>query len=116
MSSFYKTFLAFVFLAALWSCKKKQETPPASATPMSFTALKASPDTIVAGKTTNITTSASGGNLKYTWSTNHGDLFGSGSSIIYSSAACCVGTNTVTCVVSDGTTSSTKSIPITITL
>ena len=106
----------FLLVAAAISCKKKNESPAAPTAPLAFSTLKATPDTIIAGNTSNLITVASGSNLKYTWSTNHGDLFGSGASIIYSSAACCVGTNTVTCIVSDGTSSCTKSIPITIKL
>jgi hypothetical protein len=55
---------------------------------------------------------ATGNNLTYKWTTSHGDLFGNGAAIYYSDS--CIGTYTITCVVSDGTHSATITIPITV--
>lgn len=42
-----------------------------------------------------------GDQLKYSWSTVLGDIIGSGSEVRYSAAFCCVGSNTITVVVTD---------------
>jgi hypothetical protein len=78
----------------------------------SFTGIDVNPSTIKIGKPATLVAKATGTNLTFTWSTSHGDLFGSGSSIYYSDS--CVGTYTVTCTVSDGTHSSTITVSVTV--
>jgi hypothetical protein len=114
--------LVFFLTLVFSSCFKESTNIPVSHTaasgsnePFSFKSLSASPNPVQKGKVSNLTTVATGKNLSYTWSTTHGDLFGSGSSIIYSSAPCCVGTNSVTCTVSDGQNSASITIGITVT-
>lgn len=80
--------------------------------PFSFTGIDVNPSTIKIGKPATLVAKATGANLTFTWTTSHGDLFGSGSSIYYSDS--CVGTYTVTCTVSDGTHSSSITVSITV--
>lgn len=68
---------------------------------ISFTSLESSETTISIGGTTQITAIASGDGLTYSWSTNSGDIIGSGSQITYGASGCCGGTNTVNCTVKD---------------
>ena len=106
-----------LFLIIFYGCKKsgstKNTTKPA--TPLSFTGISASVNPVQQSKVADLTANASGSNLTYSWSASHGDLFGSGSTVMYSTAPCCVGTHTVTCVVSDGSSSSTKTLVMTVT-
>src|ERR1700756_3109910 len=93
----------FFLLVISFSCKKssKSTTKP-STTPLSFTGITASDNPVKQSTVSNLTANATGSNLTYSWSASHGDLFGSGSTVMYSTAPCCVGTHTVTCIVSDG--------------
>jgi len=64
-----------------------------------------------------ITCNAQGGNLKYVWQVDLGDIMplnGDHSKISFSGAACCVGDKTINCTVSNDKGSVTKSIIITI--
>jgi hypothetical protein len=79
----------------------------------SFTKLEASPATIVKGNLSKVVATATGSNLTFTWSTPHGDIFGTGPAVYYGDS--CVGSYDVTCVVSDGSQSKTITITITIT-
>jgi hypothetical protein len=99
-----------------WSCKKKETPSPDPTTPLEFTSLTLNPDTITPGTFTAVSAAAKGDNLSYQWSTTHGDLFGSGASITYGSAPCCVGTNVITCKVSDSKNSITKNVNIVVKL
>ncbi|HEX7413859.1 MAG TPA: hypothetical protein VF411_07410 [Bacteroidia bacterium] len=119
----FTLFFCFVFVF----CKKNNEAIPygssinysnlSSTTPnaggvFSFTKITISPNPVVKGTVSKVIATATGNNLIYTWSTSHGELFGSGSAIYYSDS--CVGTYTITCVVSDGRHSATITVPITI--
>lgn len=79
----------------------------------SFTKLEASPATIQKGTLSKVVATASGSNLTFTWSTPHGDIFGTGPSVYYGDS--CVGSYAVNCTVSDGSQSKTLTITITIT-
>jgi hypothetical protein len=96
----------------IFSCKKKDAVPAPPTTPLVFSSMAISPDTIAPGETATVTTAATGDNLSYQWTTSHGDLFGYGSSVVFGAAPCCAGSNTVFCTVSDGNTSASKAIPI----
>lgn len=75
--------------------------------------LEATETQIPIGGSTQITASANGDGLSYSWSTNSGDLLGSGNQIMYGASGCCGGTNTVTCTVKDaGNHEEAKSILI----
>ena len=78
----------------------------------SFTKITVTPNPIKIGTASKVIAVASGTNLTYKWTTSHGDLFGNGAAIYYSDS--CIGTYTITCVVSDGTHSATITIPISV--
>lgn len=64
-----------------------------------------------------ITCTATGGNLKYVWSVDLGDIIplnASRSKVSFNGAACCVGDKTITCTVSNSRGSVSKTIVITI--
>jgi PKD repeat protein len=64
-----------------------------------------------------ITCNASGGNLKYTWEVDLGDIIPQNtdrSKVSYTGAACCVGEKTINCTVSNDKGSASKTIIITI--
>jgi hypothetical protein len=125
MSKFVLT--SFIFCLILFGCKKSNDVIPygsstnysalSSAPPnpggtFSFTKITISPNPLIAGTAAKLVATATGNNLTYKWSTSHGELFGSGSAIYYSDS--CIGTYTITCVVSDGTHTATITVPITI--
>jgi len=103
-------------------CNKEVTVPAATPTNTSnstgtstitYSSLVASKDTISIGSTTQITATASGNGLSYNWSTNNGDIIGSGSQITYGASGCCGGKNTVTCTVKDANNNQeSKSITI----
>ena len=119
--------LLFITQAILYSCKKSNDvipqgssvnysnvssTAPNAGGAFSFTKITINPNPLAKGQACKVVAIATGNNLKYTWTTSHGELFGDGSAIYYSDS--CIGTYTITCVVSDGTHSKTITVPITI--
>lgn len=117
----------FVLLLSFFGCRKNNDAIPygssvnysnVSGTPVnaggafSFTSIIVKPNPLVKGQACKVTAIATGNNLTYTWSTSHGELFGNGSAVYYSDS--CVGTYTITCVVSDGTHTKTITVPVTI--
>ena len=124
-ANFSTIFLAF--LLSFYGCKKSNDTIPygssvnyssVSGTSVnnggvfSFTKIIIKPNPVKQGQAAQVVAIATGNNLTYKWSTSHGELFGAGSSIYYSDS--CVGTYTITCIVSDGIHTSTLTVPITI--
>jgi len=121
-------FALFVFYALLSSCTKTSNdkvdfgtsknysntnnTPINSGGAFSFTKITLTPNPIKIGTASKLIATATGNNLTYTWSTSHGDLFGTGSAIYYSDS--CIGEYTITCTVSDGKNSATLTIPISV--
>ena len=107
-----KKLIIIVFFAFgiifIHSCKKKHQSTPAPTIPLQFTSLTVNPTPVYPGTTSTITATATGSNLVYTWTISHGDLFGSGAVVEDFTQPCCVGFNTVTCTVSDGTNSISK--------
>ena len=87
-------------------------TPQNSGGAFSFTSITISPNPVKIGIASKVTAIATGNNLKYTWTTTHGDLFGTGATIYYSDS--CIGEYSITCVVTDGTHSTTLTVPISI--
>jgi hypothetical protein len=64
-----------------------------------------------------LTCNATGGNLKYVWEVDLGDIIplnSSRSKVSFNGSACCVGEKTITCTVSNSLGSTSKSIVITI--
>jgi len=123
-------FILFVFSVCLvfCSCKKSNNdvidygtsknysstasTPPSTGGTFSFTKITLTPNPVKIGVASKLYATATGNNLTYKWTTSHGDLFGNGAAIYYSDS--CIGTYTITCVVSDGVHSATITIPITV--
>jgi len=120
-------YILFVFYLLLSGCKKSDNviptgtstnysdvsgTPPNPGGAFSFTKITINPNPMQPGQGAKVVAVASGNNLTYKWSTSHGELFGSGSAIYYDDS--CLGTFTITCVVSDGTHTATITVPITI--
>lgn len=102
------------------SCKKEaaapqDNNPAVNAVPLAFSELKAQSTGLHVGETTVITAVVSGNNLAFSWSCTAGTLVGEGAEVTYGSTCnSCVGLNTITCTVSDGNTSQTKSIEVSI--
>ncbi len=89
-------------------------TPAPGNQPPTITDLSANPATITIAQTSIITVTAldpDGDPLSYSWSQNSpgGMLTGSGASVTYWPASCCLGTWTITVTVSDGNGGSTQS-------
>ncbi len=106
----------FFFVALFCACDKEEENGDPFE-PLVYHSLMAERTTLTAGETTKIKASASGSNLVYTWSSTLGDLLGSGSEVIYAPSICQVGTNKVTCTVSNNKNQSeSKTIEITVVL
>ena len=115
MKDFLKTVLIGIGLSLLFisiSCKKEDD-PGDPSQPLIFSSLVAGKDTIVPGESTEITATASGYKLTYSWSATAGDILGSGARVIYAASPCHAGTNQITCTVKDGNEKSeTKEIDI----
>ena len=120
-------YVLFVFYLVLTGCKKSNDvipygtsinysnisgTPPNTGGAFSFTKITINPNPVKPGVASKVFVTATGNNLTYKWSTSHGELFGSGSAIYYSDS--CLGTYTITCVISDGTHTATITVPITV--
>ncbi|MBI3502327.1 MAG: hypothetical protein HY063_11085 [Bacteroidetes bacterium] len=117
-----KLFIPLILLAAAFtmviSCKKKKQEAPT--VPLSYTSLKAQKDTIFVGNSIQITATATGDNITYSWAlttnpqggSSMGDIIGGGATITYGTSPCCSGWNTITCKVSDGASSQSKSVTI----
>jgi len=122
MKSFLYIFL-FAIIFLLYSCKKEgsyfsgQNTigPDTTSSVFNFINLVASPDTVKVGDVINIYATATGRNLYYTWSTSHGNLFGSGYHVESGADPCCVGRIKVTCTISDSTHTASKDVYYSVT-
>jgi hypothetical protein len=111
-----------LFLAVISSSCKKDNTivdPGVVTTVPSIQSITADKTTIMFGNQDHaiITCNATGGNLKYTWEVDLGDIIPQNndrSKVSYTGAACCVGEKTINCTVSNDKGSVSKSIVITI--
>lgn len=101
------TILLVFFLV---NCSKEEADFPE--TEMIFNSLVAEKDTIAPGESTIVKASATGSSLEFFWEATLGDIIGSGSEITYVASPCAVGTNEITCKVTNGNQSETKSIEI----
>jgi hypothetical protein len=70
--------------------------------PLVFTSLTAEKSTIAPGESTKITAVATGYRISYNWTKSAGDILGSGSQVVYAVSPCHLGTNKITCTVTDG--------------
>jgi len=115
-----KTNLFFFFtlvtsMAVFYSCNKEEiETNQPNSNPLSFTSLMAEKTTITINELTKVTATATGEGLTYTWAlSGTGSLIGSGYQITYQ--PCCIGQNTINCIVKDsGDNQEYKSVMITV--
>jgi hypothetical protein len=100
-----------LLILALSACDKgnDQEEPEQS---LDFVSLVAATYNLKAGETTNIKATATGSNLIYYWSATQGDILGSGSDVIYATSICQTGKNKITCKITNGNQSESKTIEI----
>ena len=70
--------------------------------PLVFSSLTAERSTLAPGESTKITAVASGYWITYHWTKTAGDILGSGSQVVYAVSPCHLGTNIITCTVTDG--------------
>ncbi len=111
-----------VFLAIMIGCSPKSTNPTdpsiETGSPV-ITSLTAEKTQILYGgqDPAIITCNATGGNLKYVWEVDLGDIIpmnASRSKVSFNGAACCVGDKTIKCTVSNSKGSTSKTIIITI--
>ncbi|GAB4290945.1 MAG: hypothetical protein Kow0068_16310 [Marinilabiliales bacterium] len=74
-----------------------------STVPFEFISLIAEHDSITAGSSTNITATATGTGLKYSWQSvnGEGDIIGSGNLITFASGPCMLGDYEIKCTIED---------------
>ena len=105
----YSLFL-FIFFLLTESCSKEETELPDD---LVFHSLIAEKDTIAPDETVKIKAHATGSKIEYFWSaTPFGDILNSGSEVTYAASPCAVGTNKVTCKVTNGNQSESKTIEI----
>ncbi|MGA2296752.1 MAG: hypothetical protein ABSG15_04300 [FCB group bacterium] len=116
----YFKYLALFLLFSIISCSNKSNPVNNSETTapqiISLTAVK---NQILYGgqDPAIITCNATGGNLKYVWQVDLGDIIpmnGDHSKVSFTGAACCIGDKIIKCTVSNDKGSDTKNIVITI--
>jgi len=112
---------AILIALLLTSCKKDNTIvdPGVVTTVPEILGITADKTTIMYGNDDHaiITCNASGGNLKYTWEVDLGDIIPQNtdrSKVSFTGAACCVGEKTIKCTVSNDKGSVSKNIIITI--
>lgn len=111
MSLFFKCLLVIAIIAA---CEKEKDKGTPS-DKIRIDSLTATFDTVKAWDTTTITCYAFGNSLEYAWECDHGNFNGSGPQIKYAAGQCCIGTNTITCTISNNTGFASKEIQIVVT-
>ena len=103
-----------LFFLTIYACQKAEDVPIDNGTVkiVSLTTndsvLKAYVDTAL------VAVVATGDNLNFEWTCNHGTLRGSGDTVKYAAGQCCIGLNTITCRVYNDSTSVSQDINITI--
>lgn len=114
-------FLVPVLLLLLAGCSEESTSPDTNletAAPQ-IVSLSAEKTQILYGgqDPTVLTCNATGGNLKYVWEVDLGDIIplnSDRSKVSFNGSACCVGEKVITCTVSNSLGSASKSITITI--
>jgi hypothetical protein len=104
-------FLFFSFFILICSCGKEEPEVPDD---LVFQSLVAEKDTIAPGETVKIKANASGSRMNYFWeATPFGDILGSGAEVTYAASPCGVGTNRISCRITNGKTQEdTKTIDV----
>lgn len=93
-------FAIFLLGIFIYSCDDDEEVVPVDQ--LNYISLEIETDTIFAGDEVQIKATATGSYLQYYWSATKGDILGSGKEITYVSSPCHIGTNTITCKVTNG--------------
>jgi hypothetical protein len=105
----------FIILLFFSTCKKENPEPKnvSGTSTFSYARIYSSNGSIKLGETVEITAEASGDNLSYNWQASAGTLVGEGNTVTYgSTCTSCKGKNTITCTVSNGVSSETKSVVV----
>lgn len=84
----------------LFACKKAENKSTSKDKLFTFNALTSDKDTILKGNVTNLRANVTGSGT-FKWSASAGDLFGSGSVILFGASTCCTGNHSITCTVTD---------------
>ncbi len=109
-------FTALILLMILFFSCAKEKDEPLDTGAIKITSLTTSDTSLIAWiDTASIMIVASGNDLAYEWSCNHGTLRGSGTNVKYTAGECCVGLNTITCRVYNDSSSVSRDINIRIT-
>lgn len=93
--------LVAVSILIFFGCQKQDDLNQNTTDKISIDSLLASHYTVKAWDTTTITCYATGDSLVYSWECDHGNFNGSGTQIKYAAGECCIGTNTITCAISN---------------
>lgn len=102
-------------LLLIFSCQKVEDLPVDNGS-VKITSLIADDSVLKAYvDTALIVVVATGTELKYEWTCNHGTLRGSGDTVKYAAGQCCIGLNTITCRVYNDSSSVSEDINIRIT-
>jgi hypothetical protein len=107
--------LASLFVFFLIACEKESSKTPVVSDEITIDSLIATLYSVKAWDTTTITCYATGADLIYQWECDHGNFSGSGMQVKYGAGECCVGTNNITCKVSNHTGQVKESIQIVVT-
>jgi len=103
-------------MTLLVACEEKPIDPIENTTnEITIDSLTANYLSIKAWDSTTINCYAQGENLIYAWNCDHGNFNGEGTQIKYAAGECCVGTNTITCTVSNETGEVSEDILIEVT-
>lgn len=95
-------FIIFVVGILFFQCSEDKEI--IAVDELKYISLEIAQDTIYAGDEVKIKATATGSHLEYYWSATKGDILGSGAEITYASSPCHIGTNIITCKVTNGST------------
>ncbi|MDO9511166.1 MAG: hypothetical protein Q7J34_05370 [Bacteroidales bacterium] len=102
-----KFFVLFIFLTViLFACSKDDKNPSSQLTKPKISSLISSKDTINYGglEPAVLSVTASGGNLKYTWEVDLGDIIPENADatvVHFTGSSCCVGKKYIFCTVSN---------------
>lgn len=113
---YFRIILILLVIAVFVACAKDDSQKPIDTSDeIIVDSLVASQYSVKAWDTTTISCYAQGVELVYAWEVDHGSINGSGAQIQYAAGECCVGTNTVTCTVSNESGQIVRQIQIEVT-
>ena len=111
----FRSFYGCLLVVAVIAACEKEKDKGAPSDSIRIDSLTATFDTVKAWDTTTIACYAFGNSLEYAWECDHGNFNGSGTQIKYAAGQCCIGTNTITCTISNSTGFASKEIQIVVT-